>query len=128
MENKCSSPALNHGPWGAAPFSRANPRRVPPAPTERRHYDGIVRLSVRVTPRSSADRIDGFDAGGVLRVRVTAPPADGRANEEVIKLLAKGLLIPPRDVVLVAGATSRNKVFEVPLTREAIADRLAPHL
>lgn len=87
-----------------------------------------MRISVRVTPRSSADRIDGFDEAGVLRLRVTAAPADGQANEAVIRVLAKALGIPPRDVVLVGGASSRNKVFEVPLTREGLAERIAPHL
>ena len=72
-----------------------------------------MRLSVRVTPRASANAIDGFDATGKLRVRVTAPPADGAANEAVTKLLAKALGLPQRDVVLISGATSRDKVFEV---------------
>lgn len=72
-----------------------------------------MRLSVRVTPRASANSIEGFDASGALRVRVTAPPADRAANEAVTKLLAKALGLPQRDVVLVAGTTSRDKVFEV---------------
>jgi uncharacterized protein (TIGR00251 family) len=74
-----------------------------------------MRLSIRVTPRASADRIDGFDESGALRVRVTAPPADGAANAAVAKLLAKVLGVPQRDIVLVSGANSRQKVFEVPL-------------
>lgn len=80
---------------------------------------------MRVTPRASVDRIDGFDPAGRLRVRVTAPPADGAANAAVAKLLAKALGLPGRDVMLVSGATSREKVFEVPLTDEAIRAALA---
>jgi len=74
-----------------------------------------VRLSVRVTPRASTDSIGALDDTGVLHVRVTAAPADGQANAAVAKLLAKALGLPTRDVVLVSGATNRNKVFEVPV-------------
>jgi uncharacterized protein (TIGR00251 family) len=73
----------------------------------------MARISVRVTPRASADRLDGVDAAGVLRVRVAAPPVDGRANEAVVLLLARLLNVPSRDVTVVAGATSRLKVIEV---------------
>ncbi len=84
-----------------------------------------MRLHVRVTPRAAQDRIDGFDATGALGVRVTAPPADGAANEAVTRLLAKALGLPPRDVTLVAGATSRTKTFEVPADEPTIRARLA---
>jgi hypothetical protein len=73
----------------------------------------MSRLTVRVTTRASSDRIDGFDTEGRLRVRVTAPPADGAANAAVARLLAKTLGLSGRDVVLVSGATAREKVFEV---------------
>lgn len=84
----------------------------------------MARLFVRVTPRAARDAVDSFDAEGVLKVRVTAPPADGAANAAVVRVLAKALGIPSRDVVLVSGATSRQKVFEVPLPSGEIADRL----
>ncbi len=80
----------------------------------------MTNLRVRVTPRASRDAIAGFDDAGRLRIRVTAPPADGAANAAVTKLLAKALGLAPRDVVLVRGATSRDKVFEVPLTEAQI--------
>ncbi len=84
----------------------------------------MTRLRVRVTPRSSREGIDGFDADGVLRVRVSAPPADGAANAAVAKLLAKALGLPGRDVVLVSGATARQKTFEVALSETEIRQRL----
>ena len=89
-----------------------------------RYDPGVSRLTVRVTPRASSDRIDGFDAERRLRIRVTAPPADGAANAAVAKLLAKALDLPGRDVVLVSGATSREKVFELPLDAATIDQRL----
>lgn len=84
----------------------------------------MTRLTVRVTPRAARDRVDGFDADGVLRVRVTAPPAEGEANAAVVKLLSRALGLPARDVVLVSGATARRKMFDVPVSAEAIAARL----
>jgi hypothetical protein len=75
----------------------------------------MARLSVRVTPRASRDAVEGFDADGTLRVRVTAAPADGAANAAVAKVLARALDLPGRDVVLVSGATARQKVFDIPI-------------
>lgn len=84
----------------------------------------MTRLTVRVTPRAARDRIDGFDAVGTLRLRVTAPPAEGEANALVVKLLSRALGLPARDVVLVRGATARRKSFQVPLGEAEIAERV----
>ena len=51
--------------------------------------------------------------GGVLRVRVTAAPADGEANRAVIALLAEALGIAPSRIALVRGAASRDKRFRI---------------
>ncbi len=84
----------------------------------------MARLAVRVTPRAARDAIAGFNDEGTLLVRVTAAPTDGAANAAVTKLLAKALGIPPRDVVLVSGATARQKLFDVPLEPHEIRRRL----
>ena len=84
----------------------------------------MARLKVRVTPRAASDSVDGLDAEDVLRVRVSAPPADDAANEAVVKLLSKALDIPARDVVLVAGAGSRQKLFSLPLEVDELFERL----
>ena len=65
-------------------------------------------LNVRVLPRSSRDEIAGW-SDGVLRVRLKAPPVEGRANEALRHLLAERLGVPPRDIVIVTGETSRTK-------------------
>ncbi len=85
----------------------------------------MSRLTVRVTPRASRDAIEGFDEAGAVRVRVTAAPTDGAANAAVAKLLARALDLPSRDVRLVSGATSRLKVFDVPLDDEVVRRRIA---
>ena len=82
-----------------------------------------MRLSVHVTPRAARESIT-VEADGALRVRVTAPPADGAANAAVSRLLSRALGIPPRDVVLVGGASSRQKMFDVPLDGPEVAQRV----
>lgn len=84
----------------------------------------MTRIHVRVTPRSSREAIEGFDANGVLRVRVSAPPADGAANAAVARLLAKALGLPARDLVLVTGASARQKAFDIALSDDEIRARL----
>jgi uncharacterized protein (TIGR00251 family) len=74
---------------------------------------GGVVLIVRLTPKGGRDAIDGIktlaDGRAVLKVRVTAPPSDGEANEALCRLIAKGAGVPPRDVTLIAGAAARVK-------------------
>ena len=71
-----------------------------------------TRLTVRVTPRGARDEVVGFEAG-VLRVRVTAAPVDGRANRALERLLTKRLGVPNSAVRVVVGHTGRRKVVEV---------------
>jgi len=74
---------------------------------------GGVALAVRLTPKGGRDAIDGIqvlaDDRCALMVRVRAAPANGEANSALIRLVAKSLGIPPRDVALVSGATGRLK-------------------
>jgi uncharacterized protein (TIGR00251 family) len=80
-----------------------------------------ARISVRLTPRASRDEVVGFEPGAgrtggpadVLRVRVTAPPVDSRANTALTRLLARRLGVARRDVTIVAGQSSRQKVVAV---------------
>jgi uncharacterized protein (TIGR00251 family) len=72
----------------------------------------VARISVRLTPRAGRSAIDGWD-GDILRARVAAPPVDGKANEALLRLLAKTLGIAPSRVALVSGAQSRVKTVDV---------------
>ncbi len=81
-------------------------------------------LSVRVQPRASRDEVVGWQ-GAALRVRVSAPPTDGRANGAVAALLAAACGVPVSAVHLVRGHASRDKVFRVgALSVPAIRARL----
>lgn len=63
-------------------------------------------------PRAAVERIEGV-LEGALRVRVTAPPTGGAANEALLRLLAAELGLPRRAVRLVAGASGRRKLVAV---------------
>jgi hypothetical protein len=72
-----------------------------------RQSDGAM-LHVYVQPKASKTRIVGiFD--GCLKIAIAAPPVEGKANEEVVKFLARLFNIPGRAVVIQAGAQSRRK-------------------
>lgn len=71
------------------------------------------RLEVRVTPGASRDEVKIVD--GTVQLRVTAPPADGAANEAVLALLAAALDRPRRDLVLLRGVSARIKLIGVTL-------------
>jgi len=85
--------------------------------------DGVT-FSVRVQPRAKRNAVAGF-VNGALKVCVTAPPADGRANEAVIKMLAEVLGVKRRQVQIVTGATNRDKVVRVTGITRADVDHLA---
>lgn len=75
-------------------------------------WDGAdLLLDVRVQPRAARDAF-ALEAGR-LRVRTTAPPVDGAANEHLCRWLAKEFGVAPSRVSLVRGATSREKSFRI---------------
>ena len=76
-------------------------------------------LPVRVQPRARRNEVVGWQ-GAALRVRVTAPPTDGRANQAVVELLAEVLGLPRKSIALVSGAASRDKLLRV--ERHSLAD------
>jgi uncharacterized protein (TIGR00251 family) len=71
-------------------------------------YDS-TRLELRVVPGAARSGVVGRH-GHSWKVRVAAPPADGRANDAVVRLLAETLALRPRDVAIVAGRSGRTKV------------------
>lgn len=75
------------------------------------------RLYVKVTPGARSEEIQGLidlPDGPRLRVKVQAPPDDGRANEAVRRVLAKSLGIRASGIAILAGATSREKTLSIP--------------
>lgn len=81
-------------------------------PIETTFTDGIVRFAVRVQPRAKRNEIVG-EHGGALKIRLAAPPIEGRANEALCRFLADCLNVPCAAVKITAGAQSRAKRVEI---------------
>lgn len=73
---------------------------------------GGVRLDVYVQPRAKRNEIAGVH-GDAIKVRLTAVPADGKANEALMSLLAAAFARPIRSVRILSGARSRAKIVEI---------------
>jgi uncharacterized protein (TIGR00251 family) len=85
-------------------------------------------IAVRITPRSSKPGIGEWKAGAYgpeeLEIRVSAPPADGEANEAVVKLLSKRLGLPKSSIHIVSGDTARHKRIALPLDEAEVRQLL----
>ena len=88
-----------------------------PAPRPWTVSAGGLAVMVRLTPRGGRDAIDGIeqrpDGQCVLKARVRAAPTEGAANDALIELLASAAGVPPRDVKLASGVTTRIKRLTV---------------
>ena len=73
---------------------------------------GGVTVSIKVVPRASKNQIVGRE-GDAVKVRLNAPPVDGKANEALVKFLAASFGVSLRQVEIVAGVTSRHKVVRI---------------
>jgi uncharacterized protein (TIGR00251 family) len=84
-----------------------------------------VRIMLRVSPGSSRTAVIGRYLDG-WKVSVAAAPERGKANEEIVRLLADVLALPKRQVAIVTGHSARTKIVEVDgLTLAAVDDALA---
>jgi hypothetical protein len=87
-----------------------------------------ITFAVKVHPRARKNAITGV-VGDALKLALTAPPVDGKANQAVIEYFADLFEIPRSSVTIASGETSRNKVVRVAgLAKAAVAARLSAHL
>jgi uncharacterized protein len=90
-----------------------------------RDSSGGVTFAVKVHPRARKNAVTGV-VGDALKLALTAPPVEGRANQAVIEFFADFFEIPRSSITIASGATSRTKVLRVAgLSKEAIEQRLA---
>lgn len=75
-------------------------------------FVGGVRLQVYVQPRSSRNQIVG-EQNEALKVKLTAPPVEGEANEALVDFLSSSLKLPRKDIKLLKGEASRHKIVEI---------------
>lgn len=84
-----------------------------------------VTITIRLQPKASKTAILG-EMEGALKIAVTAPPVDGRANDACIRFLAQLLKVARSSVTIAAGASSRNKVIRIDgVTADQVRSRLA---
>lgn len=69
-------------------------------------------VDVHVQPRASKDEVAGLHDGR-LKIRISAPPVDGKANRHLIGFLAEVFRVSKREVILVSGETGRDKRFKI---------------
>jgi len=65
-------------------------------------------INVKVLPRSSRDEVIGMEEG-ICKVKIKAPPVDGKANKALIKVLAEAFNLPKKKIEIISGWTSRRK-------------------
>lgn len=90
-----------------------------------RELGGCITFAVKVHPRAKKNAISG-EIGDALKISLTSPPVDGRANEACIEFLAKLLKVARSSVTIASGQTSRNKVIRVAgVTAQYARERLS---
>lgn len=74
---------------------------------------GGSAIAVRVTPRSNKDEVDKILGDGTIKIKLTAPPVQGKANKALIKFLAEILDVKQSQIEIIAGEKGRNKLITV---------------
>jgi hypothetical protein len=70
-------------------------------------------LAIRVTPRARHNEIVGILDDGTVKIRLTAPPVEGRANQALVEFLAEVLEVPRSQIEIVAGLSGRDKLVSI---------------
>lgn len=80
-----------------------------------RLHDGAAgaAITVRVTPRASKNEISEILDDGTVKIRLTAPPVEGKANQALVEFLARILDVPPSALEIVAGLSGKDKLVTV---------------
>lgn len=80
-----------------------------------RFHDGKkgAAISIRVTPRARKNEIVEVLSDLTVKIRLTAPPVEGKANKELVKFLSEVLGAPKSDIEIVAGQTGRDKIVSI---------------
>ncbi|MBN1450723.1 MAG: YggU family protein [Anaerolineales bacterium] len=96
-----------------------------------RLHDGKkgAALAVRVTPRASKNQIVGALSDGTIKIRITAAPNEGQANEELVKFLSDVLGVAKSRIEIVAGEAGRDKLISIlDLDAETVHKKIVEHI
>ena len=86
-------------------------------------------LAIRVTTRATENKIIGALSDGTVKIRLTAPPVEGKANQALIEFLADVLEVPRARIEIVAGATGKDKLVSIlDLDAETVHERILKKL
>jgi uncharacterized protein (TIGR00251 family) len=94
-------------------------------------HDGKLgaAITVRVTPRMARNEITEIMNDGTVKIRLTAPPIEGRANQGLIEFLAEILGVRPAKIEIISGLTARDKIVTVmDISPEDLQARILQHL
>ncbi|MCP4229043.1 MAG: YggU family protein [bacterium] len=83
----------------------------------------MAKLAVIVVPRSSRTEITGV-MGEYLKIRLAAPPVDGKANEELVKFLSKLFRIPKSNIIIKSGTSGKRKLLDIEGVEQSAIDAL----
>ena len=83
----------------------------------------MSRIIVRVIPNASRSEVAGRE-GSVWKIRLAAPPVDGKANEALVRFIADKLDLAPSEIEIVKGQTSKTKILDIPMVEADIEDSL----
>jgi uncharacterized protein (TIGR00251 family) len=87
-----------------------------------------ITFAIKVHPRARKNAITGM-VGDALKLALTAPPVDGKANQAVIEFFAELFAIPRSSVTIASGETSRNKIVRIAgVSKEVTEQKLAENL
>ena len=86
------------------------------APWRRVNADGSITLEIHVQPGAKKNEIAGVH-GDALKIRVAAPPAEGKANVALMEFLAEAFGVPKRNVAILRGESGRRKTLRVETPR-----------
>ena len=73
----------------------------------------MSRLKIKVSPNSSKNEIGETLSDGTIKIKLKAPPVEGRANEELINFLSKIWKTPKSQIKIIKGLTSKTKIIEI---------------
>jgi len=100
-------------------------------PRQYRLHDGKkgAAIAVRVTPRASHNEIVEIQSDGTIKIHITAPAHEGKANEVLIAFLSDILGVPKSRIDIIAGASGRDKLITVlDMNAEEVHGRIVGHL
>lgn len=86
-------------------------------------------VTIRVTPRMARNEIHEILEDGTVKIRITAPPVDGKANTELTRFLSEVLEVPASSIEIIAGFTGHDKIVSIlGLNSEQVQERILRHL